>query len=150
MKWLIYHVVCVGIGILCCVFMPQYINITATSIVPVAMILLTILQVCLFKDGEQTEGFSTAYGSDINAAEHNTWTYYIRFSLMLSLPWQLAFVIFFPNAVKFLSCLCYVAFFVAGGMFFRVKHGKQIKHRHQSQRDELEEQRKKEEMGKWK
>ncbi len=150
MKWLTYHVVCVAIGILCGVLMPQYINVTATSIVPIAMILLTILQVLLFKDGQQEEGFSTAYGSDINAKEHHTWTHYMRVSLVLSLPWQFAFVIFFPNAVKFLSCLWYVAFFVAGSVVFRVKNRKQIKHRYQAQRDELEEQRKREEMGKWK
>ena len=149
MKWLIYDVACVAIGILCGVLVPKHINMTPVSMVPVSMILLTILQVFLFKDTQEEEGFSTAYGSNINAREHHTMTQYMRFSLMLSLPWQFAFVIFFSNPVKFLSCLWYIVFLVTGGIVFRVKHGKQIKHRHQAQHDELEEQSKREEMGKW-
>ncbi len=150
MRWLIYHIVCVAIDILCVVLMPQYIHITSMSLVPVAMILLTILQVCLFKDTQQEEGFSTAYGSELNASEQNTWTHYMKFSLMLSLPWQFIFVMFFPNAVKFFSCLWYVIFFVGGSVAFRLKHGKQLGRRKQAQREELEEQRKREELGKWK
>ncbi len=150
MKWLIYHVASITVEILCVVMLPQYICITSLSLVPVAMILLTILQVCLFKDSQQEEGFSTAYGSDLNAQEQRTWTQDMRFFLMLSLPWQFAFVMFFHSPVKLLSCLWYLAFFVAGSIAFRVKHGKQIGKCQQTQRDELEEQRKREELGKWK
>ena len=150
MKRLIYHAISLAVVAGCAILMPQYIHITTISLVPVAMILLTVLQVLLFKDGQQEEGFSTTYGADTNAQEHNTWTQYMRSSLMLSLPWQCIFVLFFPDAVKFLSCLWYVIFFVGGSVAFRIKYGKKIGDRHRAQRDELEEQRKKEEMGKWK
>ena len=150
MKWLVYHVACITVELLCVVMLPQYIRITSLSLVPIAMILLTILQVCLFKDSQQEEGFPTAYGSDLNAHEGNTWTHYMKISLMMSLPWQFAFVMFFHSPVKLLSCLWYALFFAGGGVAFRIKHASRIMQRKQVQHDELEKQRKREELGKWK
>lgn len=103
-----------------------------------------------FQGSQQEEGISTAYGSDLNGHEENTWTHYMKMSLMISLPWQFSFVVFFPNAAKCLSCLWYALFFAGGGIAFRIKHGRRIMQRKQAQRDELEKQQKREELGKWK
>ena len=139
---------CLLVALLVAVF-PGYWCLTAGSLLPLFFVLLSLALAVSFRKATPREE-QTAYGSDLTPEEQGLLGKYTSFGLGLLAPWQGIFLFFFPTAVKMLSVLLFLAGVIAGPCLFRVRHGKELKSRFLRDRSELEEQRRKEESGKWK
>ena len=127
----------------------EYINISALSIVPLFLIALMIFQALLFKNEKVENGFRTAYGSNLTADEENKLLSSGSSFLFATIPWMIPFVLFFPAIVKVLSILVYIIGLVGGLILYRVKNKGEIVNRMDVEEKELQEQEKKEQLGKW-
>ena len=123
--------------------------VTVGSLLPLFFVLLSLALAVSFRKATPREE-QTAYGSDLTPEEQGLLGRYSSFGLGLLTPWHGIFLFFFPTAVKMLSVLLFLASFFVGPGLFRVRHGKELKSRFLRERLELEEQRRKEESGKWK
>lgn len=139
---------CLLVALLVAVF-HGYWCLTAGSLLPLFFVLLSLALAVSFRKATPREE-QTAYGSDLTPEEQGLLGKYTSFGLGLLAPWQGIFLFFFPTAVKMLSVLLFFASVIVGPCLFRVRHGKELKSRLLRERSELEEQRRKEESGKWK
>ena len=139
---------CLLVALLVAVFHGDW-CLTAGSLLPLFFVLLSLALAVSFRKATPREE-QTAYGSDLTPEEQGLLGRYSSFGLGLLAPWQGIFLFFFPTAVKMLSVLLFLAGVIAGPCLFRVRHGKELKSRLLRERSELEEQRRKEESGKWK
>lgn len=121
--------------------------LTAWSAVPLFLALLSVFLVCHFRsEAEQLE--RTAYGSDLTEREQCVLWRYMSFAFAVLTPWQGIFVFFFEWG-KLCTIVLFLVSFLTAPILFRLRFGKQIRARRERERIELEEQRKKEEQGKW-
>lgn len=126
------------------------INITTSSLVPVAVIFAMLFQglIIFSKDSTTTD---TAYASDdlarLSYTEQSDLYRILRKTFLLSVPFCIPFIFFFKTYVKLLSILVYFLSFILGGIVFKLKNNRKIKGRIMQEMFELEEQKKKEELG---
>ena len=128
----------------------KYINISASSIVPLFLIALMIFQAILFKNEKVENGFRTVYGSNLTADEENKMLDSGSTFLFATIPWMIPFILFFPAIVKVLSVLVYIIGLVGGLILYRIKNKGKIVNRIDAEEKERQEQEKKEQLGKWK
>lgn len=118
------------------------------SAVPAFLAVLSVFLVYRFR-GETKETSQTAYGSELTEREQRLLSLYTSNAFAVFAPWQGIFVFFF-DACKLASVAVFCLCFAVGPCLFRVRHGKELRVRLDRERSEMEEQRKKEEQGKWK
>ena len=127
----------------------RYWCVTVGSLLPSFLALLSLVLLFSFRK-ETSKEKQTAYGSDLTAEEQNLLGKYTSFGFAFLTPWHGIFLFFFSTAVKFFSVLLLLASFIVGPCLFRIRHGKELQSRFDLEKRELEEQRKREEQGKWK
>jgi len=151
MKLIIYYVVALVANIVSAIAFRSHLNITALSAVPAILTALMIFQAFYFKNNDPEEGFSTAYSlnSEYNDKDFAVMSQYSFKALFIVLPFMLPFV-FFGNWIKLVSIFVYIIGFIAGPIFYRMKHKNEVNERVDKEKDELKEQKAKEELGKWK
>ena len=146
---IIYYCIAILANIAAIPIFFEYINISALSIVPLFLIALMIFQALLFKNEKVENGFRTAYGSNLTADEENKLLSSGSSFLFATIPWMIPFVLFFPAIVKVLSILVYIIGLVGGLILYRIKNKGKIVNRINTGEKERQEQKKKEQLGKW-
>ena len=150
MKWLIYYGITVILNIVCAIVFHEHLNITAGSIVPLALIALSIFQAVYFHNYRSKKDFNTYNDSELTEEEWAQLSVYMSKSYLIGIPWFLPFVLFFSTGIKMLSLLVFFAAFTGGAIYYRIRHSKDLQSRFAKEADELEEQKKRESLGKWK
>lgn len=146
---IIYYCITIIANIVAAIVFHKSINITALSAMPLFLIALMIFQAHIFKNEKVENGFRTAYGSNLTADEENKMLDSGSSFLFATIPWMIPFVLFFPSIVKVLSILVYIIGLVGGLILYRVKNKGEIVYRMDVEEKELQEQEKKEQLGKW-
>ncbi|MBQ8407877.1 MAG: hypothetical protein IJY39_03345 [Clostridia bacterium] len=145
MKFVVYYcVVLFGCAVSLVLFFED-LNITAMSVVPIFLMGLSIFQVYLFKN-EKGEN----YGSNYNEKEQSDIVRFMSVSMMLSVPLHIPFIFFWQSGYKLLSSAVYLFGLFGGALFFRLQNGRQVSDRLKNETKEAEEQKRREELGKWK
>lgn len=150
MSWFIYYILTMSLNAISVILFYNHINITLLSIVPVALFLLMIFEGVVLRTEKIENGFKTAFCSNFNTEEENLILIYSSNSLFTLSPFLIPFVLFFPSLVKLISLLVFVMGFALGAVVFRIKNKNKIIERYEAEREELNQQKKNEELGKWK
>ena len=146
---IIYYCITIIANIVAAIVFHKGINVTGLSVMPLFLIVLMIFQALLFKNEKVENGFRTAYGSNLTAGEENKMLDSGSSFLFATIPWMIPFVLFFSSIVKVLSILVYIIGLVGGLILYRVKNKGKIVNRMDVEEKELQEQEKKEQLGKW-
>ena len=149
MKWTIYYIVTLALNAASLLLFHEHINISAVSAMPILLLADSIFQAAYYHNHKNKE-LNTAHSVDTNITDED-WaqvTVYIVYSNLLAIPLFLPFIWFFSWG-KLLSFVLFLAAFAGGGIWYRVKHGNELHERHRKESKELEEQRKREELGKF-
>ena len=146
---IIYYCITIIANIVAAIVFHKSINITVLSAMPLFLIALMIFQAHIFKNEKVENGFRTAYGSNLTADEENKILDSGSSFLFATIPWMIPFILFFPSIVKALSILVYIIGLVGGLILYRVKNKGEIVNRMDVEEKELQEQEKKEQLGKW-
>ena len=150
MKWVIYYIVALGLNLVGVMVFHDRLNLVFNSVIPLFMIGLSIFQVGYFSRHPHKKDFNTNNNSDLTEREWARMTSYMISSYLIFIPLMLPFVWFFSTGVKLLSILVFLLAFTGGMIWYRLRHGKEYRARFDQENKELEEQRKREELGKWK
>ncbi len=150
MFWVIYYCITLLADAASLFIFGKYLSISAISLVPVCLIVLSAFQAIYFKKEKSDDGFSTAYGSELSPKEEMYLLSYASKTLLAGIPLLMPFIFFFPNIIKVLSLLVYIASFAAGGVYYRIKNKHKLQSYTLEEKRQLQEQIKKEEQGKWK
>ncbi len=151
MGWIIYYIAAIVVNIICVIVFRKHININLESIIPVAMIGLSIFEATYLAndDNFQENTMYTSHNS-LNNNEKGKMYLCMRRAFLIAIPLFVPFIFFFSKWIKILSVLIMFLTLIGGGLYFRIKHGKKVKHRWTGESEELKEQKKKEETGKFK
>lgn len=128
----------------------DHISINASSLIPIAVLMLMLIQSLLMFSNSRTYG-DTAYSHSslirLTDAEEQELYAILRKTLLCLVPLCIPFVLFFSTYVKLLSIMIYFVSFIASGIIFKLKNRNKIKGRIQKEAHDLREQQKKEELG---
>ena len=151
MKWIVYYVTAIAANIISVVVFREHLNITELSAVPAFFIALMIFQAFYFKNEKSENGLSTAYSanSEYNYKDFAGMSQYAFKALIAVLPLMLPFI-FFGAWIKLVSIFVYLIGLVGGPVVYRIKHKNEVNERINKEKDELKEQKAKEELGRWK
>ena len=151
MYWIIYYVATMAVNTLCVIAFRENININLESVIPVVMIGLSIFEACYLANKDNFEK-NTQYTSQnaLNDKEKSEMYLCMRRAFLVAIPLFVPFIFFFSKWIKILSVLVLFLTFIGGGVYFRIKHGKSVESRWTDESEELKEQQRKEEMGKFK
>ena len=148
----VYFIVSALINVVLILALFGSVNITFISVVPVATIIVEILMAFVFKSAVSDNSMNNiAYNTSqpvLTEKEIMDRSKHISEALFMAVPLQIPFVFFFANGIKYLSIIIFVVSLMVGGIVFKIKVGHSIKTRQSIISSELEEQKKKEEMGK--
>lgn len=151
MGHIFYYAVTVLFNIIALIFFRAHINLTAASAVPLFLLGLTIFQSAYFYKNRSKHDFNTCNTTDLNDGEWENLSLYMSRSYRICIPLFLPMVFFFSTLVKtLLSVLVFMIAFTGGAVFFRLCHSKSFQARMKQESHELEEQKKKESLGKFK
>ena len=120
------------------------------SVLPLFLLLLSVFQSVYFNNNRGKKDFSSNNTSELTEKEWERMSVYMSRSYLVAVPLFIQFIIFFDSPAKVLSVLVFFAAFCGGGIYFRVKHKDERVSRFDKETKELEEQRRNEELGKWK
>ena len=147
---IIYYCITIIANIVAAIVFHKSINITVLSAMPLFLMALMIFQAFIFRNEKVENGFRTAYGSNLTAAEENKLLSSGSSFLFATIPWIIPFILFFSSFVKVLSILVYIIGLVGGLILYRIKNKGKIVNRIDAEEKERQEQEKKEHLGKWK
>ena len=150
MKWLIYYIITLGLNLIGVIVFHEHLNLVFNSVIPLFMIGLSIFQVGYFSRHPHKKDFNTNNDSDLTEGEWERMTSYMIASYLIFIPLMIPFVWFFSAGVKLISILVFLLAFTGGMLWYRLRHRKEYGARFAKENKELEEQRKREELGKWK
>ena len=150
MKWVIYYIVTLGLNLVGVIVFHENLNLVFNSVIPLFMIGLSIFQIAYFSKHPNKKDFNTHNDSDLTEGEWEKMTSYMIASYLIFIPWMLPFVWFFSAGVKLISILVFLLAFTGGMIWYRLRHRKEYEARFAKENKELEEQRKREELGQWK
>ncbi len=148
MKFIVYYIVAVSANIVSVLVFRNYINISVMSTIPLILIVLSVFQAVYFN--KHNELNTTAYGSGFTKNEEAELSKYTSKSLLSVIPVMIPFILFFDSLLKIISVLLYIFGFIAGPVIYKIKHRDDLNSRINREKKELEEQKKREEMGNWK
>lgn len=151
-KMSIYYVCHLILNTVLLLVFSSHIQLHILSLIPLFLILLMIFQITLFKSFSKNDNVGdTAYsvGDTVRLTEEEQACQYsyLKHSFLLFIPFEVPFVFFFSSFWKFLGIVPYILAYVVGGIFFRAAKGREIKNRIKSEEKELQEQKKREELG---
>ena len=151
-KFSIYYIVHIVINIVLLFAFRTNITIDFLSVVPVFLIVLMLIQAPMFKvDIHRNSIGDTAYSTGntvrLTDDELEKQYKYTRYSFYGLIPFVFPFIFFFPSYAKLLSFIPYILAYIVGNLIFKFKHGKTIKARLKSEKEELRKQLQKEELG---
>ena len=150
MKWVIYYIVTLGLNLVGVIVFHETLNFAFNSVIPLFMIGISIFQIGYFSRHPHKKDFNTNNNSDLTEKEWENMTSYMIASYLIFIPFMLPFVWFFSSWGKLLSILVFLLAFTGGMVYYRLRHGKEYRSRFDKEDKELEEQKKREELGKWK
>lgn len=150
MKLIIYYVLAVSANIVSLFVFKNHINVSAVSMIPLILIILAVFQSVHFNKQSETNDFSTAYGSGFNDNEQAQISKYTSKALLIIIPFMIPFVLFFVSPLKAVSIFIYILGLIIGPVVYRIENRDKLRHRINSENKELEEQKKREELGEWK
>ncbi len=149
----VYFIIALILNVVFAIVFFEGINITALSIAPIATILVGVIMALVFKSAASDKSIGdTVYSASqptLTESETMEINKYMYTAILVSIPLQIPFVLFFSSAVKLISIVVLLLSLVFGGIIFRMKRGKTISSRESAISSELERQKKKEEMGKF-
>lgn len=151
MGYMVYYIVTLALNGLLLFFLRAYINITSTSLVPLFLIGLSVFQATYFYKNRSKQDFNAYNSSDLTDDEWEKLSLSMSGSYLILIPWFFPMVFFFSTLIKtLLSVLVFLIAFTGGAIFFRMCHKKSFQKRMKLESDELEEQKKRESLGKFK
>lgn len=150
MKWVIYYIVTLGLNLVGVMAFHDRLNLVFNSVIPLFMIGLSVFQIGYFSKHPNKKDFNSNNDSDLTEGEWARMTSYMISSYLIFIPLMLPFVWFFSAGVKLLSILVFLLAFTGGMLWYRLRHGKEYHARFTKENKELEEQQKREELGRWK
>ena len=151
-KLSIYYLIHIAMNVILVIAFRDSISLHFLSALPLLLFALMIFQTTLFKTDRKSENIGdTAYsvGDTVRLTdeEQNNQFSYLKHSFLLCLPFEIPLIFFLPSYWKLLGLVPYIFAYIIGGVVFKVKMGKQIKIRVEAEKRNLEEQRKREELG---
>ncbi|MBE6705913.1 MAG: hypothetical protein E7583_11670 [Ruminococcaceae bacterium] len=144
--YIILIILCTAFSIVFC----DHINITMASLLPLFLMMLSVFQSVYFHNHREKKDFNINNDSPLTEKEWEKVAVYMRNSYMIVTPLFVPFVMFFTSWAKAISIILYLIGFVGGMLYYRLRYHKEIKRRVSDEMTELKEQKKKEELGKWK
>lgn len=151
-KFSIYYIVHIVINIVLLFAFRTNITIDFLSVVPVFLIVLMLIQAPMFKvDMHRNSIGDTAYSTGntvrLTDDELEKQYEYTRYSFYGLIPFVFPFIFLFSSYAKLCSIIPYIIAYVVGNVIFKVKYGKAIKARLESEKEELRKQIQNEELG---
>ena len=151
-KMSIYYIVHIAINLVLLIAFRTNITIDFLSVVPVFLIVLMLIQAPMFKvDIHRISLGDTVYSTGnavrLTDDELEKQYKYTRFSFYGLLPFVFPFIFFFSSYAKLCSIIPYILAYVVGNVIFKVKYGKTIKTRLESEKEKLRKQIQNEELG---
>lgn len=128
----------------------NYVFLSVTSAVPLILMLLSIIQAGYFHGHRSKIDFNINNDTPIKEVEWEKAAEYMRNSYLIVIPLFVPFILFFSTWVKMASLILYFIGFSGGMVYYRVRNNKAIKRIMNDEVNELKEQMKKEELGRWK
>ncbi|MBQ8432434.1 MAG: hypothetical protein IJX28_06080 [Clostridia bacterium] len=150
MKWVVYYAVTLGLNVACMIAFHENLHLEFHSVIPIFLIGLSIFLSVYYRTNPSRKDFSTNNHTDLTEEEWGVMAAYSGASGVIVVPLLLPFVCFFSTWAKLLSILVFFGGFVGGAVFYRLRHRKEYEARFAKEANELEEQKKREELGKWK
>ena len=145
-----YYIILLAINIVAIVVFRNNVNITAISILPVVLLVLSIFQAIYLHNNRRKKDFNTNNNSPLTEKEWECMTVYMRNAFIICIPLYLPFIFFFDWWTKIISLLIYFIGFTGGTIYYRIKHGNELKARFSKEDEEIKKQKENEELGKWK
>ena len=148
----VYCFIALIANVLAIVFLHDHLNLSELSIVPALTLALSIFDAVYFHNHRELDEQNTAYSQNsLNEEEWAKMMPFIRDAFIAVIPLHVPLVCFFPSWVKISGSLVLVAVgFFGGAVAFRIKHQKEVLNRVSKEKQELEEQKRREELGRWK
>jgi len=146
----IYYISVVSFELLFLFLLRNCVNIGYVSVLPLFLMALSAYQAYYFKRNRRKTDFNINNDADLTDEEWGKLSIYMSYFFSYSVPLHIPFVIFFNDYVKLLSLPIYLISFSGGALLFRIKHHKEYNTRRSSEARELEDQIRREELGKWK
>ena len=142
----------VAFNVLLLLIFNEYINLHRLSVIPAFLASLMFFQIALFNGNTKNDTASdTAYsiGNMIRLTdeEQKSQYSYLKHSFLLCVPFEVPLIFFLPSYCKMMGVFFYVCAYIIGGAVFKIKNGKAIQERINKEKKELEEQKKREELG---
>ena len=146
---IIYYSAAILLNIMSIFILHHRIQITATSMIPALLSFLSFFLAFYYAHNREND---TTYSTNthISEAEWRDFTSYISHSHLMAIPLYLPFIWFFSSWIKLLSILLFLLTFIGSSAVFRIKHGKALQSRNEKEKNELQKQKRKEELGQWK
>lgn len=146
---LYYFIMVIIYAVLSIVFTNRII-ITAASLLPMFLMILSICQAVYFNNNRGKKDFNIINDSPVNEQEWGKVSVYMRNSYIIVAPLFLVFVLFFSTWIKLLSIILYLFGFAGGMLYYRIQHRDVISNRFAEEESELKKQQELEELGRWK
>ena len=148
MIFVVYYCVTILMSVLSAFVFKNSIDISS-SLLPVALIVLSIVQAMYFHSHRRKKDFNINNDSVLTEEEWAVVSIYTRNSFILSIPLYIPFVLFFSLWIKLFTIIIYLLAFSGGAVFWRIRYKRQLMLRLKAEDKELADQIKKEEMGKF-
>ena len=122
------------------------------STAPIVLIAIMLFNLLLFKEQIEKKTYygDTAYSESatrLNFEEQKAANAYFRLVFLLMLPFEIPFIFFLPSYFKLFCLIPFVLAYALGGLIFRKKMGGRVKARLDAEKQELAEQKRREELG---
>ena len=122
------------------------------SLALLVLIAIMLFNLLLFKEQteEKTYYGDTAYSESaarLSFEEQKEANAYFRLSFLLMIPFEIPFIFFLPSYFKLFSLIPVILAYVLGGLISRKKMGERVKARLDAEKQELAEQKRREELG---
>ena len=149
----LYCIVALLANVLAIVFLRDYLNFTVTSTVPAVTMVLSVFEAVYVHHHRALDEKNTAYSTQntLNTEEWARMMPYMRNAFVVTLPLYISLICFFSSWVKTIgSLVLFVLGFLGGALAFKIKHKSELSARIDKDERELEEQKRREELGQWK
>lgn len=151
MKWIVYYVVTLSLNLFFGIVFRRHLNVTAASAGAVILIVVSLVSAICSREASEKSNTAMYNTYGLNDEERSKLSACFVPAYMICIPLYLPFVLFFGTFAKVVFPIAvFFAGYIGGGIYYRLKYGKDIHARYKKEADELESQKKKEEMGNWK
>ena len=117
----IYCLVLLAANIISIFFFHENIHISALSIVPMALIGVSVFQAVYFHNYRTKKDFNTNNNSPLTEREWADMTLYLRNSLIICIPLFIPLIVFFDWYIKIISLPLYFVGFSGGSIYYKIK-----------------------------